>query len=229
MLVMDTSTCLVDQYSTSMVANYSAWPSEASAPISFQVADLYQQEDIYTSFTRKKSFTVYINSELFDPKFELHRALDSVLSANDEEYGEAAKPLPFSNRLTSVQDQLSLSITQVAELFGVTRKSVYDWYDDKSMPRAATVNRAEILLDIIKESPLDIDLSRLKTVWNIPTSGRSFLAVLNDESLSVGELKSFALEKIVELSPRLGQATNRSIDMRQGTSHLIDVDRSTDV
>lgn len=97
------------------------------------------------------------------------------------------------------------------------------------MPRAATVNRAEILLDIIKESPQDIDLSRLKTVWNIPTSGRSFLAVLNDESLSVGELKSVALEKIVELSPRLGQATTRSIDMRQGTSHLIDVDRSADV
>jgi DNA-binding transcriptional regulator YiaG len=150
-------------------------------------------------------------------------------SANDEEYGEAVKPLPFSNRLTSIQDQLSLSITQVAELFGVTRKSVYDWFDDKSMPRSATVNRAEILLDIIKESPVDIDLSRLKTVWNIPTSGRSFLAVMTDESLSAAQLKSHALEKLVELSPRLGQATSRNSDMRQGTSHLIDIDRSTDV
>lgn len=231
MLVMDAPAPLVDQYSTSMAANYTAWPSEASAPISFQVAGLYQQEDNFTSFIRRKSFAVYINSELFDPKFELYRSLGeiSVSSANDEEYGEAAKPLPFSNRLIIVQDQLSLSITQVAELFGVTRKSVYDWFDDKSMPRTATVNRAEILLDIIKESPMGIDLSRLKTVWNIPTSGRSFLAVLNDESLSADNLKLYALEKLVELSPRLGQVASKNNDMREGISHLIDIDRSADV
>lgn len=231
MLVIDTSMQLVDQYSTGIIANYSTWSSEASAPISTRIASLYQQDETFTSANRRTNFTIYMNSELFDPKLEINHALinDNLWSANDSEYGETAQAILFSDRLTTVQNKLSLSITQVAELFSVTRKSVYDWFDDKSTPRPATATRAEILLDIIKESPIETDLSRLKTVWNIPVSGRSFLTVWNDESLSSAELKLSAMEKLVELSPRLGQASIKNNDMRQGTSHLIDIERSIDV
>lgn len=229
MLVMD-APILVDQYATSMYATYPIWSSEASAPIANQIADFYMKEDTHTSFTENRSYVIFINSELLNPKLDLHPSSETAtLSANDAEYEGTALTLPFSSRLGEIQDRLSLSITQVAELFGVTRKSVYDWFDDKSMPRASVINRTETLLDIIKESPRDVDLSRLKTVWNIPTSGQSFLAILNDESIAVDRLKECGMQKLIELSPRLGQITVGHKDMRHGTSHIIDIDRTTDV
>lgn len=229
MLIADSPTQLVDQYSTSMIANYSHWTSEASAPIFRRVADLYKRDDINTSFVPRNNFVVYVNSEVFEPKFEIQRTAENIsLSANDDTYGELAKPLPFSDRLNTIQGKLTLSITQVAELFGVTRKSVYDWFDDKSMPRGPIITRAEILLDILDENHHSIDLSRLKTVWNIPSSGKSFLAVLNDSSLSTEQLKTDARNKLIELSPRLGQASGTTGDMRVGVSHLTDIDRSSD-
>ena len=219
---------VADQTSMRMGAVSRNWSSEAYAPISERIGDYYKQDTTKTSFVSKRSAILVVNSSAVIIGF--HKYLPSTFSiqaANDKPL-DGAPPLPFSDRLETVQKRLGLSITQVAELFGVTRKSVYDWFDGKSSPRTAAIQKAEALNDIINESPTDIDITRLKTVWNIPTDGESFLSVLRDDNISVDQLKEKALAKLVALGPRLGKADLTAGKVRQPLSTLIDIDRSID-
>lgn len=103
-------------------------------------------------------------------------------------------------RLDSIKATLNLSMTQLAELFQVTRKTVYDWYDG-SAPR----ENAEIKIRIVSSVLLDskIDTKRLKTVWKIPFSGKSFLDTLNSNNLTEEELRVALIEKLHDLDNRL--------------------------
>lgn len=220
---------VADQTSMRMGAISRNWSSEAYAPIAERIGDYYQQDVTKTSFISKRSAVLVVNSSALIIGYNQYSpATFSALAANDQPVVDAA-PLPFSDRLETVQKRLGLSITQVAELFGVTRKTVYDWFDGKSSPRAAAIKKAEDLNDIIDESPTGIDLTRLKTVWNIPTDGESFLSVLKDENIPVDLIKEKALAKLVSLGPRLGKADLTTGKVRQPLSTLIDIDRSIDV
>lgn len=102
------------------------------------------------------------------------------------------QPIIISERLDLIKDRLALSITQLAELFGVTRKTVYDWYEGTE-PRRNTINRVETLIEALNRYS-ELDLTRLKTMWSIPVSGKSFRAVLNDENLDA-ELFKIRLQR----------------------------------
>lgn len=82
--------------------------------------------------------------------------------------------------LETIKDHLALTVTQLAELFGVTRKSVYDWYEGAA-PRASMLLRIEAMKRLIAARRSSIDFRKLKTVWHIPISGSSFLVTLNDD------------------------------------------------
>ena len=60
-------------------------------------------------------------------------------------------PVALADRLDLIKERLAISITQMAELFGVTRKSIYDWYEGKGQ-RSAKSNRMEILIDVLDNS-----------------------------------------------------------------------------
>lgn len=132
-----------------------------------------------------------------------------------------AEAISHIERLNEIKDRLALSITQMAELFGVTRKSVYDWYDGAE-PRFAVLNCMETLIDVLN-SMLEIDLQRLKIVWNIPVSGQSFRSVFNDDKLESNSLK----EKINKLSPRLVKKVSAvpKTTIQLGEAHLAEFDR----
>jgi DNA-binding transcriptional regulator YiaG len=135
----------------------------------------------------------------------------------------------LTERLDLIKSRLALSITQLAELFGVTRKAIYDWYDGAE-PRRATTSRMELLIEILDAVPERIDIRRLKAVWNIPVSGKSFLAVFGDDKLDSISLRAVLKEKLHELSPRLVATTN-SIQKRTsqlGEAHLAEIDRRID-
>jgi transcriptional regulator with XRE-family HTH domain len=220
---------VADQTSMRMGAINRNWSSEAYAPISERIGDYYRQDITQTSFISKRSAILVVNSNTVIIGQNQHSLyLFSGTAANDIPLVDAA-PLPFSDRLETVQKRLGLSITQVAELLGVTRKSVYDWFDGKSSPRASAIQKVEALNDIINESPTGIDITRLKTVWNIPTDGESFLNLLKDEAIPVDLLKEKALAKLLALGPRLGKADLTPGKVRQPLSTLIDIDRSIDV
>lgn len=132
-------------------------------------------------------------------------------------------------RLDLIKDRLDLSITQLAELFGVTRKTVYDWYEGAE-PRRNAVNRMEILIDVLNRTSPEVDLARLKAVWNIPASGTSFRAVLCDDNLDLGTLQKALLEKLDELSTRMVATTNpmQKTTSQFGEAQLAEFERRTE-
>lgn len=136
---------------------------------------------------------------------------------------------PLAVRLDLIKSRLALSVTQLAELFGVTRKAIYDWYDGAE-PRSAATIRMELLIDILNTAPERIDLQRLKAVWNIPVSGKSFLAVFGDDKLDPTALRTLLKEKLDELYPRLVATTKemQRTTTQLGEAHLAEFDRRTD-
>ena len=134
-----------------------------------------------------------------------------------------------AERLDLIKDHLALSITQLAELFGVTRKTVYDWYEGTE-PRRSAVNRMEMLIEVLNRASPKVDLARLKAVWNIPVSGTSFRAVLGDDNLDADTLQKALLEKLNELSTRMVATTSpmRKTTSQFGEAQLAEFERRTD-
>jgi len=135
----------------------------------------------------------------------------------------------FIDRLAPIRERLALSITQLSELFGVTRKSIYDWYDGAE-PRAATIRRMEILADALNTIPAEADLKRLKMIWSVPVSGQSFRTVFNDEKLDTDSLLGELKAKLHELYPRMVKKTTtlHKTSVQLGKSHLAELDRHAD-
>jgi DNA-binding transcriptional regulator YiaG len=133
------------------------------------------------------------------------------------------------DRLNLIRERFALSITQMAELFGVTRKSIYDWYEGVE-PRAAMTSRMEILIDALGAVPDVVDLQRLKVVWNIPVSGQSFCTVFNNANLDNDSLLKELKIKLRELSPRMVKKTSlpRKTTTQLGEAHLAEFDRHAD-
>jgi DNA-binding transcriptional regulator YiaG len=150
-----------------------------------------------------------------------------LININKNAGDDVAYSLPATENVTQIKERLALSMTQVAELFNVTRKSVYDWYGSAA-PRPAMAARIQTLLDVLNYASEEVDLKRLKVVWNIPLSGASFRSVLNDDNLEPNRLRSALAEKLHELSPRLIPAAQsmRRASGYVGQAHLADIDRS---
>ena len=134
-----------------------------------------------------------------------------------------------AERLDLIKDRLALSITQLAELFGVTRKTVYDWYEGTE-PRRNAVSRMEILIDVLNKASPEVDLTRLKAVWNVPVSGTSFRTVLGNDNLDAGTLQKVLFGKLNELSTRMVATTTpmRKTTSQFGEAQLAEFERRTD-
>lgn len=153
---------------------------------------------------------------------------------NKGQYTEEAVQAPslqliiISERLDLIKDRLALSITQLAELFGVTRKTVYDWYEGTE-PRRNAINRIETLIEALNRYS-ELDLTRLKSMWSIPVSGKSFRAVLNDENLDAETLQNTLAKKLDELSTRMVATTStmQKTTSQLGDAQLAEFDRRTE-
>lgn len=109
--------------------------------------------------------------------------------------------LGFADQLNGIKDVLGLTVTQLAELFKVTRKTVYDWYDGAD-PRAGMGARIETLNHLLHNSVFQGDMKRLKQVWNLPINGESFIDIVNS-SVDHYDLKAALEGKLEELTPRM--------------------------
>jgi predicted transcriptional regulator len=132
-------------------------------------------------------------------------------------------------QLDTIKSQLDISVTQLAELFSVTRKTVYDWYEGQS-PRNAKSAQINALIEVLGKRS-DIDLKRLKGFWNVSLPGGSFRSTLQSDILSGLELTAALTAKLNELSAEMS-ATNRV--PRQGAtpytseSTLADIEHRSD-
>lgn len=128
--------------------------------------------------------------------------------------------------IESLRSSLSLSVTQIAELFGVTRKSVYDWFEG-AIPRAGVITKIQALHSIIAEISDEIDVSRLKFVWKVDVGTGSFIDILNNDKLEEPFLKVALVDKINELSSRMvSKGTRKDYPaMGSGEASLADFER----
>lgn len=141
------------------------------------------------------------------------------LAIQREEASVQHESLSLTLQLDGIKDLLGLTVTQLSELFKVTRKTVYDWYDGAD-PRPIVMSRVSALHRILVSASSSVDLKRLKHVWNLPLSGDSFVDVLN------GPLEQHALEaalsdKIGELADRMVSPTRR---VSKGSRDLRNID-----
>lgn len=139
------------------------------------------------------------------------------------------QPVVVGERLDLIKERLALSITQLAELFGVTRKTVYDWYEGTE-PRPKAINRMEMLIDVLNRASPEVDLARLKAVWSIPISGSSFRMVFSDDNMDAQSFQNALVEKLNELSTRMVATTTpmRKTISKFGESQLAEFDRRTE-
>lgn len=147
-----------------------------------------------------------------------------------EEVGHKAGIETTRNKIDLIKSKFALSVIQVAELFNVTRKAVYDWYDGAE-PKSATAARINIVKGLDRELfPPDTDLAQLKLFWKIPVSGTSFLSLLSNDLLGDAELRVALIDKINELSPRMGTKNASAIRLSKGlpASQLADIERAGD-
>lgn len=155
---------------------------------------------------------------------------DVHIQKSEKQQGvDAEKSITFIERLTPIREQLGLSITQLAELFGVTRKSIYDWYEGIE-PRSNTVTRLEILTKALQDVPDGVDLKRLKVVWNIPVSGRSFREIYNDTDLEDGILLERLSATLKDLIPNMVKQNRlpRKPAAQVGKARLSELDKYVD-
>ncbi|NMZ58175.1 hypothetical protein [Pseudomonas nitroreducens] len=137
-----------------------------------------------------------------------------------------ASPTTTSEKLSLLQSSFGISITQMSDILGVTRKTIYDWIDG-SEPRPASSQKIDILTEI-SERHSNINLSRLKTVWNIPINGKSLRQVLAEDSTDRTGVLEDASAKIAALAPKLG-APSKPSKAKIRMAHLSDIDRASDV
>lgn len=140
---------------------------------------------------------------------------------------KAASPQMSVQDLGFIRERLSLSVTQISELFGVTRKSVYDWFEGAS-PRPMMMEKISALSAVLTEAPAAADLSRLKAVWKLGGATPSFLSIIGDDTLDANSLRVALAEKLDELAPRLVPSpralpSRNAIDFRSA-----DAERHTD-
>ncbi|MBF6647172.1 hypothetical protein IT781_00970 [Methylobacter sp. BlB1] len=202
---------------------------------------LQPSADVLAGWGRTTSSSLHINKTTQISKIECGYVLfvDGrlvIVKLSDNQYTETSQetsnsqPVAIAERLDLIKDRLALSITQLAELFGVTRKTVYDWYEGTE-PRRTAINRMEILINVLNEVSPEVDLTRLKAVWNIPVSGKSFRMVFGNDNIDAEALQRALTEKLDELSSRIIASTGpmRKINPQFGEAHLAEFDKRTDL
>tara|TARA_R110000868_G_scaffold4846_14_gene30188 strand:+ start:10243 stop:10758 length:516 start_codon:yes stop_codon:yes gene_type:complete len=137
--------------------------------------------------------------------------------------------LGFADQLNGIKDLLGLNVTQLAELFKVTRKTVYDWYDGAD-PRVGMGSRIDTLNHLLHNSAFQGDMKRLKQVWNLPINGESFIDVVNS-GVGHDDLKAALERKLEELASRMVPPTRKpsGITSASRMSNFGETIRDTDV
>ncbi len=158
-----------------------------------------------------------------------HPLLLSTANEVESPVTAGVEKLGFPDQLNGIKDALELTVTQLAELFQVTRKTVYDWYDGAD-PRSGMGARIEALNHLLHSSVTLGDIKRLKQVWNLPVNGDSFISIVNS-GLEHDQLKAALEKKLEELAPRMVPPARKpsSITSASRISNLGGIFRDADV
>lgn len=136
---------------------------------------------------------------------------------------------PHIQNLRWIKDTLGIGISGLAELFGVTRKTVYDWLSTSHPKRAGHELKIKILQSVLAEFDLE-KLFALKNFWDLSIENKpSFLSLTRSE---IGHSETFRknlCDVLTTLDPKLGEQKIRSQQSPKrnyGEAHVEDVIRS---
>ena len=139
---------------------------------------------------------------------------------------DSTTSVEFIDKLNTIKTTLNLSISQLSELFYVSHKTVYDWYDGITQPNSNIIQRVDILIDILYTLPSDVNIRRLKSIWKIPIYNKSFLAVFTTTQIDF--LREKIIEKLKQMHDMLVVHHNtpkHHPPLGFGDAHLADLER----
>jgi hypothetical protein len=141
---------------------------------------------------------------------------------------DSTTSVDFINKVNIIKTILNLTIHQLSELFNVSPKIIYDWYDGIIQPNILMEQRIEILIDVLNQLPSNTNPRRLKSIWKIPVSNKSFLKVFTTEHIDV--LYEKLTEKLTEMNFWLSVSVpTKPIEITcksfLGNAHLAEYDR----
>lgn len=226
MLTVDCHTSPASYYEYQMpVDRNNARPITSSSTIVSGGILLKHRVEDATGFSQREYISMFLDDVLVNIKLDNTKRPEDAGTVNTT----AAQSILFIDQLNKIKARFALSITQMAELFGVTRKSVYDWYEGTE-PRNSITERMEVLIDVLDTLSPETNLHRLKIVWNIPVSGESFISVFNDSNIKTTTFRKVLEKKLLELSPRMTTKKTllREPTVQLGEAHLAEFDRRAD-
>lgn len=225
-------------YTNHGVSAYSAYSSAAGgASLSFGSNSLVAPiSEELSGLAKRRNTRFSTGARLYqgNPRFVLViNDVANMVTINIEEGAEKSLEkdikkvdvLPAQAQLTLIQTELDLSVTQMSELFSVTRKTIYDWMDGTE-PRSGALSRISLLQEMISTAKArGWELKRVRTVWNLPLSGSSFRQILANDGLDRSSALEALLAKLDELAPRMGMHSQVGKKINLGDSHISDIDR----
>lgn len=128
--------------------------------------------------------------------------------------------LSFYDELDYIKSEMDLTISQISELFGVTRKSVYDWFDGVE-PRGAIKSKMTVLLKAIEKKNKD-EKKKIKTLWKVVFSGESFISVFHKDLINNEEIES-KLKEIDSMVSMTKEKNNSNVII--GEANMVEFDR----
>jgi DNA-binding transcriptional regulator YiaG len=143
----------------------------------------------------------------------------SIESLNTGETVWATSSLSDPNSLHIVnlrwlKDSLSLGMSGLAELLGVTRKTVYDWFDGVEPRRDGRFAKVAALRTALEKTISADERATIKRIWNLPLADGGTLRSI----LGAGEEDAVQLEAKISRSWRELKGNTIAVAQRNSSS-----------
>lgn len=142
---------------------------------------------------------------------------------------EVAAPQRFTEDLLWLKDSLGTGVSGLADLFGVTRKTIYDWLEGVEPKRDGRVAKISALRTALEGLALRSRYQLLRQVWNLPIeNGRPLIEILRSGEGDARSLQEEIQGVLRSLEPTLSyieQRNARSSRQGIGRGHTEDVVR----
>jgi hypothetical protein len=129
-----------------------------------------------------------------------------------------------------LKDSLSLGMTGLAELLGVTRKTVYDWFDGVEPRRDGRFAKVAALRVALEKIAID-ERAMIKRIWDLPlTDGgtlRSILGAGEEDAVRLEAKIGRALQELKGEISTVEQLASKSTRSNFGIAHTEDLVRSS--
>ena len=131
--------------------------------------------------------------------------LKFTVCSDQRQKRELEEDFLVQGKLATIQQYLSLNVTQLSQALGVTRPTIYAWLKAEAEPQSVHVSRIQKLYSIARtwRAKSTLPIGQLLTTV-VPSSGRSLLDILTNASVDEAEANTLLaqLKLIQESVPR---------------------------